>query len=45
MLTEHILYARFNLDNNPRGHYSFLQVADRYIEGQEVKSAAQVQKN
>ena len=45
MLTEHILYARFNLDNNPSGHHSFLQVADRDTEGQDVKSAAQVQKN
>lgn len=45
MLTEHILYARFKIDNNPSGHYSYLQVADRDIEGQEVKSAAQFQKN
>lgn len=45
MLTKHILYAKFNLDDNPTGHYSHLQIADKDIEGQEVKSAAQVQNN
>lgn len=34
--------ATFNLDDNPTGYHSHLQIADKYTEGQEVKSAAQV---
>lgn len=41
MLTKHILYAKFNLDDNPTGHYSHLSTEGKDIEGQEVKSAAQ----